>query len=312
MSGEKTGSRIWKTSDVRQGDEAERPVARAQERVAVLPHGLQRPEGPAEALRHEPLRVLGGLRPADRVVLVADPPAPAADRDREVGVLGHGVRGEAPDLAQHTGAPGAERPGDDRDAVEQVEGALLEVLAGHVLEGLPAGDPAVAVARPSRCPPPLPPSGRAKCGTSRRTAVRLDGGVRVDRDHDLALRLRERVVEGGGLAPVRLPDEPHPRVAVRPPRGRARRSRRWSRRRRRSPRAGRSRWRGPRARSRRWPPPRRARARGCSRAAARRPGEGWRLRSFSTRASRPTTRARAVTRPIPARKMKATPSRAQW
>ena len=44
------------------------------------------------------------------------------------------------------GAPGAQRAGNHGNAVEQIEGALFQVLAGDVFERLPAGEPAVAIA----------------------------------------------------------------------------------------------------------------------------------------------------------------------
>ena len=44
------------------------------------------------------------------------------------------------------GAPCADGAGNDGDDVEEVEGAALEVLAGDVFEGLPAGPQIDAVA----------------------------------------------------------------------------------------------------------------------------------------------------------------------
>ena len=65
-----------------QRDPAERAVFRAEERVAVLPEGLQRAEGPAETLANKLSRRFGSFGPGDRFLVVSDAPAEATQRDR--------------------------------------------------------------------------------------------------------------------------------------------------------------------------------------------------------------------------------------
>ncbi len=84
--------------------------------------------------------------PRDGFLFVIDVPAEAADSDGEVGVFGHGVCGDAASVFDGFFAPRAQSAGDDGDAVKQIEGTLLHILAGDVFESLPAGEPAGAVA----------------------------------------------------------------------------------------------------------------------------------------------------------------------
>src|SRR5438445_3247571 len=112
----------------------------------MLPERLQRAEGPAEPLANEHAGRFGGFRPGDGFFVVINMPAEAAYGDGEVGIFGYGVRGDSSGGFDGFSAPGTQCAGDYGDAVEQVEGALFHVLAGDVLERLPAREPARAVA----------------------------------------------------------------------------------------------------------------------------------------------------------------------
>ena len=130
--------------DVGQGEEAHGAVL--GDGAAVLEDGLQDAEGPAEALAHEAVHVDRGLGEGEGLVLVDDGVALLEEVHGEVGVFGDGVGVVAAAGLDGGGAPGADGSGDDHDDVEEVQGAALEVLAGDVFEGLPAGPEVDAVA----------------------------------------------------------------------------------------------------------------------------------------------------------------------
>ena len=94
-------------------------------------------------------------------------------------------------------------PGTTETAAEGVEGAAVEVLAGDVLEGLPAGPQVDAVAD----------LGVAGHGSDARIlevrhqvgdGVGADQGIGIDADEDLLGHELEGVIEGAGLAAVFL------------------------------------------------------------------------------------------------------------
>src|SRR5204863_1390743 len=121
-----------------QRDQAEGAVARVEERVAVFPEALESAEGPAEALPRQRLEPVGGLRIGARLHLRRDPVAEPADRPGQVSVLSQGFYGGAARRFNGRPAPGAERAGDDVDAVEQVMREAIEVRAGDVVDSEPA------------------------------------------------------------------------------------------------------------------------------------------------------------------------------
>ena len=151
----------------------------------------------------------------------------------EVGVFGDGVDGVAAGSLDGAGAPCADGSGNDGDDVEEVEGAALEVLAGDVFEGLPAGPEIDAVAD-------LGVSGDGadervlEVGNELADGVGGDDGVGVDADIKLFGEAVEGEVERGGLASVGLGEHLDAAggdlggVGLR---GRPRRCGRWSRRR---------------------------------------------------------------------------------
>ena len=180
----------------------------------MLPERLQSAKGPAEALADQGVGGIGRFGPADGFFGVGDSPAAATDGDGQIGIFGDRVRGETAGLADGRGTPGAERSGNDRDAVQQIEGALLKILTGDVFQRLPAGDPGVAVAD-------LDVAGdRADAGIDHvahhaADGVGSDGGIGVDGDQNVVVRGLERVGEGDGLAAVELMDDLHARVGCR-------------------------------------------------------------------------------------------------
>src|SRR5579859_3630183 len=112
----------------------------------MLPERLEGAEGPAESLANKDAGSLRRFGPGDGFFFVVNVPAEATNGDGEVGVFGDGVRGDSSGGFDGFCAPGAQRAGNYGDAVEQIEGAFFHVLAGDVFEGLPAGEPARAVA----------------------------------------------------------------------------------------------------------------------------------------------------------------------
>src|SRR6266850_2522845 len=181
-----------------------------QERVAVLPEGLQCAEGPAEPLANQLAGSIRRFGPGDGFLVVADAPAEAANGDGEVGVFGHGVRGNAAGGFDGFLAPRAERSGNDGDAIEEIEGALLHVLAGNVFERLPAGEPAGAIAN-------LNVAGDGANGGIRKVTdqfadgVGFDFGVRVDGDDNFGIRLGHGEIQSRGFSTIHLVDDAHAR-----------------------------------------------------------------------------------------------------
>ena len=175
-----------KYKNVRKRDPAERSVFWPEKRVAVLPEGLQRAEGPAETLADELPGCFRSFRPGDGLFVVADAPTEAADRNGQIGVFGHGVRSDAARGFYRFLAPRTERSGHDGNAIQEVKRALLHVLAGDVLQRLPARQPARAVAdlHIARDRANL---GIRKVADQVANGVRLNFRVRVDGHHNFSI-----------------------------------------------------------------------------------------------------------------------------
>ena len=92
--------------------------------------------------------------------------------------------------------------------MEEIEGAALEVLAGDVFEGLPAGPEIDAVADLGVAGDGAD-AGILKVGNELGDGVGGDHGVGVDADVDLLVDAIERVVERGGLAFIALGEHLH-------------------------------------------------------------------------------------------------------
>ena len=168
----------------------------------MLPQALQRAERPAEALLGERARsVCGASVQATASVIVGDSPAGALDGDGEVLVLGERVDREAADLLERRAAPGADRAGHDHDRVEPRQRAPLEILRGDIFDRLPAGDEVDPVAdlgvAGDRADLRIgEPAGEP------RDRLRLELGVGVERDDDLAVGELEAAVERMRLAAI--------------------------------------------------------------------------------------------------------------
>ena len=183
-----------------------------EKRVAVLPKGLQRAKSPAESLANEHARRVGSFSPGDGFLVIADAPAQAADGDGEIRVLSNGVRGDSPCGVNGALAPSAQRAGNDGDAVQQIESALLHVLAGDVFESLPASEPARAITD----------FNVASDGANFRIGevpekfakgVGLDFGVGVDGDDNFGVGFRESAAQSGRFATIRLVNDADARIA---------------------------------------------------------------------------------------------------
>ena len=154
-------------------------------RVALLPRGLQRAEHPAEALFQQGADRVRRLGVGEGAVLVHHVVSLPQDRHREVGVLGQRIGGEPARREHELAPPCADGAWDDGDAVEQIERAPIEVLAGDVLERLPAREEVDAV-------PDLRVAGDGadarirERGREHSHGVRLEERVGVERDDDIA------------------------------------------------------------------------------------------------------------------------------
>src|SRR5260370_5806838 len=153
----------------------------------MLPKGLQRTEGPAETLADELPGCFRSFRPGDGLFVVDNAPTEAANSNGQIGVFGDGVRGDAARGFNGFLAPCTERSRYNGNAIQEVKGALLHVLAGDVLKRLPACQPARALADLHVA------RDRANLGIRKVTdqfadGIRLNFRVRVDGYHNFGVR----------------------------------------------------------------------------------------------------------------------------
>jgi len=179
-----------KQENVGQSDPAERAVTRAADGVAMFPDGLQSAESPAEALANQTLDRVGDFGVADGVFVVENFPAVAANGEGEVGVFRDSVSRETSARAHDLRAPGSHRSGDDGNAIQQIESALFEILAGDVFERLPARKPAIAV-HDFHVSGDGADARVGKMADQARNGIGIDDGVGVNGDDDFA-RASER------------------------------------------------------------------------------------------------------------------------
>ena len=177
----------------------------------MFPHGLQRTEGPAEALANESFDGFGNLGAADSVFVVEDFPAIAADGEGEVGVFGYGIARKAMMLAQQAGAPRANGTWNDRNAIQQIEGALFEVLAGDVFEGLPASKPAIAIHHLNVASDGADLRIREVANQTRNRRG-INDGVAINRNDYFTNRFGKAMVQRGGFAAVWLRYQTNTRI----------------------------------------------------------------------------------------------------
>ncbi len=123
--------------DVGQSDQTHRAVFRIEQALAMFKGRLRRAEHPAKALAEQAAESVRRFRQADSLLVVENLVARLDDGDRQVGILGQRVRSKAAQLLDQFPPPGTDGAGNHRDAVEQVEGTAIEVLAGDVFECLP-------------------------------------------------------------------------------------------------------------------------------------------------------------------------------
>jgi hypothetical protein len=138
-------------------------------------------------------------------------PALALDRDGQVLILGQGVFGIAAHVVERLATPCAHRAGHDHDRVEPGQRAAFDVLRGDIFHRLPAGDEVdpvadFGIARHRADFGLLEPAHELADG------LRLELGIGVERDDDLAVGSGEGAVERAGLAAVGQGHQPHARL----------------------------------------------------------------------------------------------------
>ena len=179
----------------------------------MLPRALECAEAPAKALLDERAEGIGCLGPGNRVLGIGDTPAALAQLDGRILVLGQRVVREAPRLEDRAATPRADGARYHRDAVQQVEGAPVHVLAGHVLQRLPSRDEVEPVAD-------LRVAGHGADGRIAQRChqfgdgLRLEHRVGIEADDDLACRAFDAVIQCTGLAAVLLHEHAHARVVT--------------------------------------------------------------------------------------------------
>ena len=174
--------------------------------MTVLPHRLHGAVAPAVALPPQLPRAGRRFGPGARLGCVDDPPARAADRHGQIGVLGEGVAADPTDVDERLTSERADRARDRRHASEHVEHSPVEVEADDVFDVLPPTQQATSVADlgVARHGADLL---RRERGDERPQRVALEDGVSVNEDEDRVLGVPDTGLEGGRLAGVHLPDQ---------------------------------------------------------------------------------------------------------
>ena len=114
--------------------------------LLVLEDCLQCAKRPAKALPHQSLRIDRRFSEGQRLILVNDLVALLKQVHRKVGVFGNSVDGIPAAMTRCFRTPAANRAGHHCHDIEQIECAAFKVLAGDVLQRLPARPQVHAVA----------------------------------------------------------------------------------------------------------------------------------------------------------------------
>ena len=106
--------------------------------AAMLVDRLQDPEGPAETLSHQAIRIRRRLGISECHVFVLDAISSAQQGHRQVGIFGDGIDVVATRLLHRGDSPCSNRTRHDADCSKNVERSPLKILAGDVFQRLPA------------------------------------------------------------------------------------------------------------------------------------------------------------------------------
>ena len=150
----------------------------------------------------------GNFGAADGVFVVENFPAVAADGESQVGIFRNRVAGKSAVRAQQIGAPRAHGAGHHRNAIQQIEGALFQVLAGDVFERLPAREPAIAVHH-FHVAGDGADLGIGEMADEPRNRFGINDGICVDRNDDFAGGFGKTMIQRRGLAAIGLADQAH-------------------------------------------------------------------------------------------------------
>ncbi len=121
------------------------------ENLAVLEHRLQNSKRPAEALAHQAAGIDRSFGVGERAVFVLHAVSAAQQRHGKIGILGNGIGLVAAGFAHRRYPPRANRSRDHADRTQRVQRPALEILAGDVLQRLPAGPQDSPGCRPWHC-----------------------------------------------------------------------------------------------------------------------------------------------------------------
>src|SRR5947208_2816012 len=179
----------------------------------MFPRALQGAKRPAESLLREALQRVWSFGVRNGAISVRHGVPGAAYLEREILVLCQGVVAKASSFLYGGATPRANRAGDDRYAVEQREGAAVEILTRYVLEGLPPRDDIdpIADARVARNRADLRVDERLH---ELRDRVAREDRVGIETDHDVMSCARDSEVQRARLSAVRLRVHGHARVVV--------------------------------------------------------------------------------------------------
>ena len=151
---------------------------------------------------------LGCLGPCARARLVKHLPVAPRQPYGRLRVLCQGVGQEASHGKQRAAPPCADGPGHHGDAIDDLEGAPVQILINDVFQRLEARDEIDLIAD----------DGRTRHGRNLRVGemahqprqrIRLKLGVGIEGDHHFGIGMGQAVVEGGPLSAVRFGENVH-------------------------------------------------------------------------------------------------------
>lgn len=132
--------------DTRQAEPAKSAAPGVEDQVSMLPEALQRSEGPAKALFGQSREGFRRLGPGDGVGGVGNAKASPVKAERQISILGQGIRTDTAHAPHGTALHRADGTGDHGNTVELMVRTPIKIEAASVLQCLAPGNEGAGVA----------------------------------------------------------------------------------------------------------------------------------------------------------------------
>ena len=142
------------------------------------------------------------FRPGDCGLIIGYVPPRALDRDRQILVFGQRVWRKSTDLFDGALSPRANSSRNDRHRAKLSQGATLQILGGDIFERLPFGDDVDPIADLGVAGNGGKPLVGCEPAYQARDGHRLELGIGVERNYDVAACQRESLIERPRLSAV--------------------------------------------------------------------------------------------------------------